>query len=90
MDKLRKMCLGILVLWLILLCGCAEAGGGPSAGSSPESDTASGPLVSEELPLEESSPIFITFEGTDLDGNTVSQDIFSQSKLTMVNVWATY
>ena len=34
--------------------------------------------------------IFIAFEGTDLDGNTVSQEIFTQSKLTMVNVWATY
>ena len=25
-----------------------------------------------------------------MEGNAVSQDIFSQSKLTMVNVWATY
>lgn len=39
---------------------------------------------------EESAPIFITFEGTDLEGNTVSQDVFTHSKLTMVNVWATY
>ena len=39
---------------------------------------------------EEPAPIYITFEGTDLEGNTVSQDVFSQSKLTMVNVWATY
>lgn len=25
-----------------------------------------------------------------MEGNTVSSDIFSQSKLTMINVWATY
>ena len=30
------------------------------------------------------------FEGTDMEGNAVSSDIFSQSKLTMINVWATY
>lgn len=32
----------------------------------------------------------ITFEARDMDGNTVTSDIFSQSRLTMVNVWATY
>lgn len=32
----------------------------------------------------------ITFEGHDIEGNVVSSDIFSSSKLTMVNVWATY
>lgn len=32
----------------------------------------------------------IEFEGTDMEGNKVSADIFSRSKLTMVNVWATY
>ena len=30
------------------------------------------------------------FEGTDMEGNAVSSDIFLRSKLTMVNVWATY
>ncbi|MBD5521465.1 MAG: TlpA family protein disulfide reductase [Lachnospiraceae bacterium] len=32
----------------------------------------------------------IVFEGHDIEGNTVSSTIFSESKLTMVNVWATY
>lgn len=32
----------------------------------------------------------IAFEGQDLEGNTVSSDILSSSKLTMINVWATY
>ncbi|MCM1120682.1 MAG: TlpA family protein disulfide reductase [bacterium] len=32
----------------------------------------------------------IVFEASDMEGNVVSEDIFSQSKLTMVNVWATY
>ncbi len=33
----------------------------------------------------------LTFETTDMDGNTVkSEDIFSQNEITMVNVWATW
>lgn len=32
----------------------------------------------------------IVFEGQDMEGNTVSSTIFSDAKLTMVNVWATY
>ena len=31
-----------------------------------------------------------TFEATNMDGENVSSDIFPNSRLTMVNVWATY
>ena len=45
----------------------------------------------EEPPSEEETgTIYIAFEGTDLEGNMVSQAVFTQSKFTMVNVWATY
>lgn len=39
---------------------------------------------------ENSSGSGIAFEARDMEGNVVTSDIFSQSKLTMVNVWATY
>lgn len=32
----------------------------------------------------------IVFEARDMEGNTITEDVFSRSKLTMVNVWATY
>ena len=32
----------------------------------------------------------IVFEAQDMEGNTVSSDILANSKLTMINVWATY
>ena len=58
---------------------------------APKTDTAGQPSASEASSSEEEpAPIYIAFEGTDLEGNTVSQEIFTQSKLTMVNVWATY
>ena len=96
MNKRFKMLLGIL-LPLALLCGCAGDSGESEAPLQTETEAAGGSAVQEESPSEsapsseeEAAPVFITFEGTDLEGNTVSQEDFSQSKLTMVNVWATY
>lgn len=85
MSKLHKTLFVFLILSLVLLGGCAGDSSELPAKAAPETDTAD---VSPDQ--EETAPIFIAFEGTDLDGNTVSQEIFTQSKLTMVNVWATY
>lgn len=91
MNKLRKVFLHLLVLSLALLCGCAGNNSELSADPAKKTDSASEPSTSEAQPSEEEyAPIFIAFEGTDLEGNAVSQEIFSRSKLTMVNVWATY
>lgn len=97
MDKLRKMLLLFLMLSQALLVGCGGDSSQLPIETAPETETADVSLdqegaSSESTPpdQEEPAPIFITFEGTDLEGNTVSQEIFTQSKLTMVNVWATY
>ena len=96
MNELRRISLASLALSLVLLCGCAGDRGAAPAEPALEVDAAGEPPAPEGEPAEaepsgeeEPAPIFITFEGTDLEGNTVSQDVFSQSKLTMVNVWAT-
>lgn len=36
------------------------------------------------------APLFSDFTANDLDGNTVDQTVFSQSKLTMINIWGTF
>lgn len=91
MNKRNKIFMGLLVLSLVLLCGCGGDGGKTPAEPLPETEAAGGASAQEKPPSEEESdPIYITFEGTDLEGNPVSQDIFSKSRLTMVNVWATY
>lgn len=46
------------------------------------------PAPPTQPPADTAPPI--SFEATDMDGNTVSAELFSQSELTMVNVWATY
>ena len=91
MHKRYHIVSGLLILLLVLLCGCTKTDGespdlaGPAVGTANEP-----PAQSEPQSEEESAPIFITFEGMDLEGNTISEDVFLQSKLTMVNVWATY
>ncbi len=94
MNKLYKTFLYLLVLSLVLLSGCGGDSGKLTTGNAPETAPAS---ESQEAPPsedssleEEAAPIYITFEGKNLEGNVVSQDVFSQSRLTMVNVWATY
>lgn len=39
---------------------------------------------------EEGQEASVSFEARDMEGNAVTADIFGQSRLTMVNVWATY
>ena len=85
MSKHYRILLGTIALSALLLSGCAKGGTDASAGSVSGSEAAGGASS-----VSEPSAAPITFEGTDLDGNAVTSDIFSQSKLTMVNVWATY
>ncbi|MCI9573009.1 MAG: TlpA family protein disulfide reductase [Lachnospiraceae bacterium] len=76
-----------------VLSGCAGNGGdGAGGGESPDGssyqaqDQEPGPQVSEEEAQEDA----VAFEGQDIEGNAVTSDIFGQSRLTMINVWATY
>ncbi|MCM1127382.1 MAG: TlpA family protein disulfide reductase [Lachnospiraceae bacterium] len=74
MKKGYKSCL-LLGILLILLGGCREK-------ETPENADAG--LEAEEEALQ------ISFEGQDMDGNVISSSILSGSKVTMINVWATY
>lgn len=98
MSRASKIFWVVLVLSAALLSGCAADSAGKAAEDDPVSDdpvsTVSNEEAPEETPAEETEEAPqaapISFEGTDLEGNTISADIFSQSKLTMINVWATY
>ena len=91
MNKLRKLFLAALALSIILLSGCASDNPEKTLEDHSKSEAVSGtPAGTEPSPEAEPSAEPITFEGTDMEGNAVSSDVFSQSKLTMINVWATY
>lgn len=83
--KKRKAWFIVSVIAAVLLTGC---GGSGSAGTAEESSSPeeAGSLSSGT----ESAVSRMEFSGVDMDGNEVSEEIFSKSKLTMVNVWATY
>lgn len=53
-----------------------------------EGDGAEGAAGNESV--QEEASVQVTFEGQDMEGNTVSSDVFTNSRLTMINVWATY
>ncbi len=77
MRKINKIYLSVFIILTALLSGCTKENADISAESEPVQET-------------EQSDLAIDFVGTDIEGNVVTSDIFSQSKLTMVNVWATY
>ncbi len=75
-----------LLLSVVLLAGCKENG---DAGTKGE-DAARDESMEETDPDASEGPV-IYFETTDLDGNMItSEDIFSDNRITMVNLWATY
>lgn len=91
MNKLRGIAPALLALSLLLLCGCGGKAPAPGTGPAAEPPASEAPPSEETPPSEEEAePIYITFQGTDLEGNPVSQDVFTKSRLTMVNVWATF
>ncbi len=82
----RKLLACILVA--VMLCGCADGMGKKGTENEEGSIEAGGEAQKGEGQESVEEPL--VFEGQDLDGNAVTSDIFSQSKLTMINVWATY
>lgn len=80
---------------MLLLCGCGknEAPQKDEAGIEAEnaglqSGETAEDADEEDLAGEEAEAI--SFEGQDIKGNTVTSSVLAQSRLTMVNVWATY
>jgi len=69
----------------MLLCSCGE-----STGAEKEESSSIQEIVNALSSENREAAVQISFEAQDVNGNTVSSDILSDSKLTMVNVWATY
>ena len=89
MKRKRAKAITILTLSLALLltaCGSgkeekADAGSSKSSEGSKASDTSSSSA---------SKKIFGTFKSETLEGEAVSDEIFSKADLTMVNIWGTF
>lgn len=106
MPKTAKKTLLLLAIAAVLLGGCSQKSGNKnnlennvqnentetSKEEQKETGSAEGLTKTDEKTDAEgeTTSVKIAFSGQDLEGNTVSSEIFSSSKLTMINVWATY
>lgn len=78
-----------LFLTAVLFSGCASDGS--QGKEDTEASRQSGAAQQEvPVPVPEDLGGMQSFEAHDMEGNTVSSAVFGESKLTMVNVWATY
>lgn len=80
-----KKLLYLLLVLLLTLSGC---GGGNS--EMPDAPSSSTPQAADAVESDEYETRIPDFTTTDLEGNTVTQDIFLDKDLTVVNVWGTY
>lgn len=84
------------ILFMALLCGCsgkktAEAPKSQAAEETTEKAESQTNKEENHGAMQESEDSdAVAFEGKDMEGNTISQGICKNSKLTMINVWATY
>ena len=80
-----KKALCLLFALLLILSGCGERGGG-----TPDDSSAVTPQIADSAENNKSENRIPDFTTTDLEGSTVTQDIFLDKDLTVVNVWGTY
>lgn len=86
MKKKRKIL--PFLLSVVLLAGC----GAKNTEENADADILQGTKREETSAVlqGEEEAEKISFTGQDMEGNQVSSDVFSNVRLTMVNVWATY
>lgn len=80
MKKLTALFFAFLLCFCMCACGQKEG----AAGEEKKAATESAP---EDSDLSDVMP---EFSAKDLEGNTVTNDIFSEADITVVNFWATY
>ena len=89
-----KLKIFALLLAVLMLTGCGQS---HATESNVTMDTTSETVASiatdasaetQETASEE--PYIVTFDAPTLEGETITSDCFAASKLTMINVWATY
>ena len=98
--KKKKYYVGLFLCLLLmtmgLLSGCGRTEEKEKAQEAETEETAAdekgqaGQAESEDTDGDSGQSAGITFEAQDLEGNTVTEAVFAESELTMVNVWATY
>ena len=87
-----KLRLVAMILLGVLLTGCTQNIENVEEATVGTLQTEAQTLMEEVSQSEEQAeePYIVSFEANTIDGEEYSSDAFSQSRLTMINVWATY
>ena len=90
--KFRKRNLLIVGVLLcgVLFMGCGSRKEPVTPGNEMQAENGVEPGQEQESQNVQEEPYVLTFEATTTDGEEITSAIFEQSKLTMINVWATY
>lgn len=90
-----------LLITVMLMAGCGKATNDTNSANQPETDSESFGIddnIEESSSVEanatseqsDSSSKMPAFTTKDLDGNTVTEDIFGEKDLTVLNIWGTF
>lgn len=89
-QKDRKVCwFGMLLCVALLAAGCGKTPAEETEQVEKADVAASEPERNEES-ASTAETGFPSFTAKDLDGNTVTEDIFAEKDLTVVNIWGTF
>lgn len=86
MKRRRAKAITIMTLSLALLLTACSTGKEEKKADTGSSESSEGSKASSDA----SDKVFGTFESETLEGDAVSDDIFSKADLTMVNIWGTF
>lgn len=74
----------------VCLTGCAGTSKETESKAEKTESTTGAKTQSTAAGQGKALPLPVYFEGTDMEGSEISAEIFEDSKVTMINVWATY
>lgn len=86
MKKYTALCTTLLSM--AVLAGCAGTPAG--SGNTENASSSDGGNTAKAAQAEQESAAFPAFTATDLDGNTVTESIFAEKDLTVLNIWGTF
>ena len=86
--KLKVSVILLMIGIMFVGCGSEEQITGDAEWYQGSAEESGGERTEEST--EEPAPYILTFEATTTEGETVTSDCLADSKLTMINVWATY
>lgn len=88
LKKHATLC-AILCTTLLFTTGCAGASTNENTGNGVSSPAAEN-HAADETQAEQDTASFPSFTATDLNGNTVTESIFGEKDLTVLNIWGTF